>query len=196
MTGQHANLPISVDTILATERTILRYPLLSDGPRIFSAIQSSQFPAQLPLKEIKAMDEVEAWIKRAQSNWQKGRSFLWTVEACKTELMLGQVTLSRKSESDVWALAFWIHPDSWGQGYGSEAAGRVVGFGFEVLKVSKIWAGAGMWNERSCRVLEKLGMKYLRDNPEGYFIRGEAILTKEYELTLDQWLEKCQRKGE
>ncbi len=115
---------------------------------------------------------------------------MWTVEARKTGLMLGQVTLSKKSEPDVWALSFWIHPDSWGKGYGSEGAVRIVAFGFEVLKVSKIWAGAGMWNERSCRVLEKLGMRYIRDNPEGYFVRGEAILTREYELTMEQWRDK------
>jgi RimJ/RimL family protein N-acetyltransferase len=62
-------------------------------------------------------------------------------------------------------------------------AERILQFGFEDLVAEKIWAGAGVWNKGSCRVLEKLGMKYIGNNPKGYFAKRKPIETREYEIS-------------
>ena len=183
---------ISIDTTLQTERMILRYPNLSDAEMIFEPIQSSKFPEQLPLKEITTLSEVKTWIERLQENWSKSQVFSWIMELPKTKELIGQVTLARKDEDNVWALAFWINPEYWGEGYATEGAKRVLHFGFEVLDAKKIWAGAGVWNSGSRRVLEKIGMQHIGNNPSGYTSKGQPVETKEYEISRDLWLQQNQ----
>ncbi len=73
-------------------------------------------------------------------------------------------------------MAFWIEPASWGYGYAAEAAHCAVRYGFKVLSVKNIWAGVALWNQASGRVLEKLGMVYMRENPAVYQINGEPVI--------------------
>jgi ribosomal-protein-alanine N-acetyltransferase len=75
----------------------------------------------------------------------------------------------------------------WGQGYATEASSCLIAYWFQQMGAIKIWAGAGLWNESSVRVLEKLGMRFVKENPEGYKIEGEFIPTKEFEITRPMW---------
>ena len=53
---------------------------------------------------------------------------------------------------------------------------------------SAVWAAAAaIRNKASLRVLQKGGLRFLRDNPDGYRIQGQPIATREYELTRAQW---------
>jgi len=181
---------IPVDTILKTKRLKLRYPKPDDATEILSVVQSPQFPDQLPLKELKTVSEIENWLKRLQDHWAKGRVFSWIVDDLDTGKILGQVTLSKTEGDNRWAMAFWTHPNHWGKGYATEGAERVLAFGFEEVGAKNIWAGAGEWNKRSYRVLEKLGMRYTGNNSQGYYSKGMSITTLEYEISKKGW-----RKG-
>ena len=178
---------VPIDTMLETLRCLLRYPSLKDASRIFWALRSPSFPKRVPLGQVNSLDEVEDWIHRSQKGWAEGSAFTWSIERRRDHVLLGQVTLSRKSEPNTWALAFWIHPECWGQGYATEAAERILEFGFLDLNAALIWAGAANWNHASVRTLEKLGMVYVSENPKGYFIDGEPIPTKEFEISRHLW---------
>ena len=112
---------------------------------------------------------------------------MWTIESRGNNALLGQVTLGRRAKPGAWALAYWIDPERWGQGYATEAARPVVDFGFERLGAELIWAGAAVWNQASLRVLEKLGMIHVADNPKGYVIKDKPIPTREYEISRERW---------
>ncbi len=159
------------DTKLRTQLLILRYPKADDAPEIFSLVQSQKFPEQLPLKEMDSLSKIEAWLKRLRELWNEGQVFSWITEDGNSGQLLGQVTLSKVEDGPKWSLAFWVHPEYWGKGYATEAAERIMSFGFEELGAKKIWAAAGKWNQGSNRVLEKLGMNYLGDNPSGELAR-------------------------
>ena len=178
---------VPIETVLETTRCWLRYPALADAPSIFAALQSPLFPSQVPLGQVESLEEVETWISRSQSDWAAGLAVSWTIECRADDALLGQVTLSRKAESDVWALAYWVHPECWGQGYATEAARRVMAFAFDRLGVAVIWAGAAAWNQASVRVLEKLGMEHVADNPQGYFIKGEPVPIQEFAISREKW---------
>jgi len=178
---------VPIEIVLETPRCRLRYPALADAPRIYAALRAPSFPRRLPLAQIRSLEEVQAWIQRGQAAWAQGLGYPWAVEDRETGLLVGQVTLSRRAQPECWALAFWTHPECWGGGYATEAARRVVRFGFQRLGAATIWAGAATWNGASLRVLEKLGMRHVADNPQGYFIDGEAIATREFEMSREAW---------
>lgn len=175
------------DTILETDRCCLRYPSISDANRAFSAFISPFFPKLLPLGQISSLQETKNWILNAQDRWAEGRSYTWSIERKIDGLMVGQVTLTKQPDSESWSLAFWIHPENWGQGFAPEAANEVLRFAFTKLNIDSIWAATCIWNQASVSVLKKLGMIHIADNPEGFTIEDQSIPTHEYELTRHMW---------
>lgn len=75
---------------------------------------------------------------------------------------------------------------AWGQGYAVEGARALVGHAFETLGLRRLWAETMAVNERSRRVMERLGMAPARtyvgewDDPIPGWEQGEVV----YELTL------------
>jgi ribosomal-protein-alanine N-acetyltransferase len=64
-------------------------------------------------------------------------------------------------------IGYCLSRDSWGQGYATEAAKRLISFGFTQLKLHRIFATCDPLNLASAKVLEKCGMKLegrLREN--------------------------------
>lgn len=185
---------VPVDTILETERCRLRYPKIEDAQRAFSAFISPFFPKLLPLGQINSLKETNAWIQNAQSCWVAGEAYTWSIERKNNTLLIGQVTLRKLHEAGRWSLAFWIHPENWGNGYATEAAEKAIEFAFSILKATSVWAATGMWNQASSSVLNKLEMVHIADNPAGYIINNQPIPTQEYEITLDNW-QQIKRQG-
>jgi RimJ/RimL family protein N-acetyltransferase len=180
-------LCVPMGTVLRTRRCLLRCPVFDDAPRLLSAFRSPHFPRLLPLGQIRTRTGVESWINEILTAWENESAYTWSVERAEDIGVLGQVTLSKSEGQNHWAIAFWIHPDSWGHGYATEASARVMEFAFLELVATSIRAGAATWNLTSMRVLEKLGMIPVGDNPKGYVIKGEAVPTKEYEISNNGW---------
>jgi len=79
-------------------------------------------------------------------------------------------------------LLYAVHPDYWGRGLATEAARAVLRFGFTVGELAEILAGADPPNAASFRVMQRLGMTFLRNAEIGgrpvryYRITREAFL--------------------
>ena len=79
-------------------------------------------------------------------------------------------------------LLYALHPDYWGRGLATEAAHAVLRFGFTVGGLAEILAGADPPNVASFRVMQRLGMTFLRNAEVGgrpvryYRITREAFL--------------------
>ncbi|HKQ78375.1 MAG TPA: GNAT family N-acetyltransferase [Blastocatellia bacterium] len=59
-------------------------------------------------------------------------------------------------------ILYGVAPENWGKGIALEAAREALRYGFEVLNLANIYAGADPPNAASFRVIEKLGMKFAR----------------------------------
>ena len=57
-------------------------------------------------------------------------------------------------------ISYVLHPDCWGRGLGTEVAGLLLRFGFEDLRLHRIYATCDPRNAASIRVLQKIGMVY------------------------------------
>lgn len=69
-------------------------------------------------------------------------------------------------------VGYVLAAERWGQGYATEAAAAVVGFGFTVLDLDRITATCRPGNTASSRVLEKTGMVLEARLPAHKLIRG------------------------
>lgn len=85
----------------------------------------------------------------------------WAVIDRLTGLAVGSVLLkSLPGGAGEIEIGWQMHPDSWGRGLATEAAGAVLAYGFE-NGLDEVWAVTYLDNHRSARVCEKLGMQLL-----------------------------------
>ena len=69
------------------------------------------------------------------------------------------IHISNPRNREGW-IGYILRRDCWGQGYASEAARALLGFGFGALDLHRIFATCDLRNLASARVLEKIGMRH------------------------------------
>ncbi len=87
----------------------------------------------------------------------------WALEMKETGELVGYCGLSLGSEEVGVELAYMLSRGAWGRGLALEAGRACLRYGFEMLDLKSI-AGLTLHdNRRSRRVLERLGMSFVRD---------------------------------
>lgn len=84
-------------------------------------------------------------------------------------------------------LGYALSQDYWGRGLTLEAAEAVLTYGFEVLKLHTIWCGHHAGNNRSRRVVEKLGFQLQFERDTDVPLLGERRATYFYTMTEEDW---------
>ncbi|WP_081501539.1 GNAT family N-acetyltransferase [Slackia sp. CM382] len=74
-------------------------------------------------------------------------------------LMIGKASSIGLPDSE-GEIGYWIGVPYWGQGLMPEAARELMRYGFENLRLNRIWCGYFDGNEKSKRVQEKCGFHY------------------------------------
>ena len=85
-------------------------------------------------------------------------------------------------------LGYWLRPDCWGRGYGTEMAAALVACGFRDLGVGAVTAATDLENEASHRVLLKAGLRQTGIDPaHPRYLRGDPAPARLYRLTRAEW---------
>ncbi len=111
------------------------------------------------------------WIATHAGAWERGERLALAI--CPSERpddLLGAISLRLSSTHRHGEIGYWIGVDSWGQGYATEAARSVIGYGFEELGLHRIEGRHFTRNPASGRVMQKLGMQ-LEGVNRGAFLR-------------------------
>lgn len=87
-------------------------------------------------------------------------------------------------------LGYWIAPDHQGNGFASEAAGRMVDYAFTELGLHRVQARYFEGNEPSRRVMERIGFEREGCLRESGFVDGERVDVPVYGLLADEWRER------
>lgn len=102
----------------------------------------------------------ETWIASTHEAFEAGRSSVFGITDKLTHRLIGCMTLRIDTPHRRAELAYWLGKPYWGKGYTTEAARRVVGYGFDELRLNRIWAAAFVSNPASSAVMRKVGMKH------------------------------------
>ena len=116
------------------------------------------FPAPL------TREQSDQLAGRIRSKIERQGWGLWAVEVAGGPPFIGFVGLSRPTFEAPFVPAVeigWrLARMGWGHGYATEAAGAALGFGFEQLGLREIVSFTSTVNERSIRVMRRLGMSH------------------------------------
>jgi RimJ/RimL family protein N-acetyltransferase len=71
-------------------------------------------------------------------------------------------------------IGYELSPNYWEKGYATEAAIAILVFGFSTLKLHRIWSWCIAENQRSRRLLERLGMQLEGQLRENEYFKGRG----------------------
>ena len=178
--------------MIRTQRLILRPWLKEDfGP--FADLNADPhvmeyFPAIL------SREKSDQLARSISNNIEKRGWGLWAVSVINGPHFIGFIGLDEMTfEAPFtpavevgWRLAY----DFWNQGYATEGAWAALQYGFEVLKLNEIISVAFQGNNRSRKVMEKLGMTHdPKDDfdhyklPKGHPLQRHVL----YRMNQRQW---------
>lgn len=100
---------------------------------------------------------LEKWI--FENEKENNTNFTFIIELDKKKENIGLIGINLRKEkyknAEIW---FKLHKNHWNKGYATEAANKILAYGFENLQLHRIEAGCAIGNLGSICVLEKIGM--------------------------------------
>jgi [ribosomal protein S5]-alanine N-acetyltransferase len=177
-------MALPLDFQLATTRCILRAPSERDIPHILAATRFDGFNEGMSWDPPSSEVELLAPLQRNLEAWKEGRDYSFTIEGKEGSDFFGRIAIRRTPQPRLWNIGFWLHPVHQGKGLMTEAARAVVALGFSQLEAEAIEARHAVWNVKSRRVLERLGMNEVEFVAQGFKKRGEWV--KEFRMLVEK----------
>lgn len=106
--------------------------------------------------------------ERAEAFWQKlfeklyPQNFnIWAIFAREDSAYVGHAGIyPRPTRKEDWEFVYFLNRQSWGKGYATEIARRIIQFGFKELNLPEVYATVDDVHSASIHVLEKAGMSF------------------------------------
>lgn len=132
--------------------------------------------------------DAEMWIDNTKKGFEKNALYAFAIRLKNSEDFIGGIGLSVNNSYNHAELGYWLGEPFWGKGYATEAAKKVLHFGFNELQLHRIYATHFAHNPASGNILQKIGMK-----PEGilkeHIKKGAAYVNLvQYGVTATQWI--------
>ena len=128
------------------------------------------------------------YIARIHNGFRRHELMQWGIADAATDAVIGTCTLTHLSNIHERAeIGFALRQARWGQGLGSEAVAGVIAFAFNQLGLHRIEADVDPRNERSLKLLERLGFQREGHLRERYFMNGERQDAVVMALLRPQW---------
>ena len=150
---------------IETNRLILRAIEESDVQGIFELDSDPEVHKYLGRKPIKSMEEAKTIIRYIQNQYAENGIGRWAVIDKATNEFVGWSGLKYekevREEMDYYDLGYRLKKKFWGKGIATETALESLKYGFQVLNLEEIYAGAHIDNIGSNKVLQKVGLKFI-----------------------------------
>lgn len=173
---------------LQTERLVLRAFTLKDAPGVQRLVGEWEVARTLLSVPHPYGDSMaEEWISGHRSEFERGESVHFAVVLREQAALCGACGLMINSRDNNAELGYWVGVPHWGLGYATEAAREVVRYGFEELRLHRVYAAHFGSNPASGRVLRKIGMGYEGTRREHHRKWSDYEDRVEYGLLASEW---------
>lgn len=147
--------------ILYTDRLIIKLVAAEDLEELHALHlipEVDQYnTAGIPKDIEETRNSLSEWLSEHQK--EKIEKYFFSVFLKSHQTFIGmmgfKLSAAKYNSGEIW---YKFLPAHWNKGYGTEAAQRLLRFGFDDLKLHRIEAGCAVENLGSVRILEKIGM--------------------------------------
>jgi ribosomal-protein-alanine N-acetyltransferase len=95
---------------------------------------------------------------------------------------------NKKKDGGIAHVGFFLLPDFWDQGYGTEISQTLISFCFEKLGVHRVHACCNCENSASERVMQKSGMSKEGQFRKTRYKNGQWYDELRYSILIDEWI--------
>jgi ribosomal-protein-alanine N-acetyltransferase len=154
---------LSIETILDTERLVLRLAALGDAAFILRLLNEPSFLRFIGDRKVRTTADAERYIgERLIASYERNGFGLWVVERQDAPGPIGICGLVKRDALPDADIGFAFLPEFWGRGYALESAAGVKRHAFDVLQLPRLLAITNPDNVASIRIVEKLGLLFER----------------------------------
>ncbi|RNB78546.1 N-acetyltransferase [Brevibacillus fluminis] len=184
-------MELSKSIYAKTPRLILRHMCLQDVVPFYT-YRSAPSVAAFQSWENYTMEEAESFVHKqiAHSPNQPGTWFQFAIALAGTNELIGDCALhTPMPEPRIVEIGFTLAPEHQGKGYANEAVTALLHYIFQTLQKHKVIAFADVRNEKSIRVLERLGMRREGHLLQNYMSKGKWVDEYQYSILQSEWIE-------
>lgn len=147
---------------LETERLIIRDILPEDAEAVFGWAGDPVVNKYMIYPKHQSPEHTRAWLMTRDLD--SPDSIDLGFELKETGQLIGMGGLFYHPETDVWTVGYNLRADKWGNGYVPEAIAAIIEYVRSIREVKAIEGEYAAENEKSGRVMDKLGMTFVRDS--------------------------------
>ncbi len=147
--------------ILEVERVILRELVETDGEFMLDLLNQPSFIKYIGDRNVRSVEAAREFIEnRYRASYRVNGYGLWAVEAKETGAAMGICGFVKRDSLPDADIGFAFLPQFEGKGYALEAAVGTMKYGAETLNLRSVLAITSTDNEKSGKLLGKLGFSF------------------------------------
>jgi len=164
-------------------RLFFRKILLSDTKDLLLIRSNDDVMRFMDVIRFESVNDAEKWVHSVSESYDNETGIIWGIVEKQSNDFIGYFGFWRMiSEHCRAEIGYALKSEYWGKGYMYETINRLVRFGFEEMKLHSIEANVNPLNERSKKVLERIGFKKEAHFRENYLFNGEFLDSIIYSL--------------
>ena len=148
--------------ILETPRLLLREFDIDDAQSFYDLNLNPNVIKYTGNSAFKDIEEAKEFLNN-YSDYKENGFGRWAVINKATKEFIGWCGLKNDKKTDETDIGFRFFETFWNQGFATESAKACINYGFENLNLKTIIGRAMKENTASIKVLEKIGLQYVKD---------------------------------
>jgi ribosomal-protein-alanine N-acetyltransferase len=149
--------------VLETDRLVLREFSPDDAPFMLRLLNEPSFLHFIGDRGVRNLEQARQYVvERILSSYERHGFGLYMVELADSQEAIGTCGLIKREGMKDVEIGFAFLPEFWSRGYAVESAQAVMDYARRDLDLERVVAIANPDNERSFRLLEKIGLRFER----------------------------------
>ena len=159
--------------MMKTSSLILRKFILTDKKELISLLNDKTVTKWIELPYPYLNKHADWWL-----NTGSKEKYHYALTEIVSKKLVGSLKITARGE-----IGCWIGKEYWNKGYAFEAVQKIKEFGFNELKLNRIWAATHKENEAPQIVLIKCGFKSIGEKPYHVEGIGDTKIRPHFEIT-------------
>jgi ribosomal-protein-alanine N-acetyltransferase len=158
---------------LVSEHYVLNNIIEANPQQLFDLYSHPEVIRYIDMPPLKSLADAQNYIFKAVDLFEKKQKVVWAIYNKEQKDLLGIIRLYGINREHHFAnIGFELNRQYWGKGIISECLQVVLNFLFTQIQFNRIEAQTFVGNERSIRLLERLGFKREGRLQQNFLIKG------------------------
>ncbi len=180
---------------IRTARLLLRPFQTTDAEAVHCLTGSRDVAAGTFLPHPMDRQAAQDWITERVKDQGAGTGVTFAITLAGSGELIGSIGMELVLAHEQGRLSYWLGRAYWNRGFGTEAVTALVEYGFNSLRLHRIYAPHFHTNPASGRVLQKVGMTHEGRLREHYLRFGQRIDVELYGMVREEFIARRQVNG-